>query len=79
MKELITLSRKIKELWVFGPLGKEDLDQKVKEEEITKDVVRVAELWNSLEGKRMGSMAEEMGGKWESFKVDDPPATGAAL
>lgn len=65
IKELLTLSRKIKELWVFGSLGQGDPEKKVKEAQIDEDVAQVAALLNGLEGRRMAALAERCGGSWE--------------
>ena len=70
MKELLTLSRKIKELWVFGPLGREDPNWKTKDEQIERDVKSVGEMLNSLEEGRMKSLVNGLGGKWETLKEE---------
>ncbi len=67
----MTLSRKIKELWVFGPLGNEDPDRKSKEAQIERDVKQVSELLNGLEASNMKGLAERHGGTWEALKKDD--------
>ncbi len=76
VKELLTLSRKIKELWVFGPLGNEDPDRKSKEEQIDRDVRQVSELLNGLQAANMKGLAERNGGTWEASK-DEAPAPSA--
>ncbi|GJN69204.1 surfeit locus protein 5 subunit 22 of mediator complex domain-containing protein [Purpureocillium lilacinum] len=80
IKELLTLSRRIKELWVFGPLGKADPDRIAKEAQIERDVAAVAELANGLEGADMRALAERHGGAWERLTKDEPEriAGGAA-
>ncbi|GAB0135322.1 hypothetical protein EsDP_00003665 [Epichloe bromicola] len=65
IKELLTLSRKIKELWVFGPLGQGNPEKKAKEAQIDEDVAQVAALLNGLESRRMAALAERCGGSWE--------------
>ncbi|QPH02416.1 hypothetical protein C2857_006625 [Epichloe festucae Fl1] len=65
IKELLTLSRKVKELWVFGPLGQGNPEKKAKEAQIDEDVAQVAALLNGLEGRRMAALAERCGGSWE--------------
>ena len=71
VKELLTLSRKIKELWVFGPLGNEDPERKSKEEQIERDVKQVSELLNGLEASNMKGLAEKHGGSWEALSKDE--------
>jgi hypothetical protein len=58
IKELLTLSRKIKELWVFGPLSDGAQKEGV-------DVSRVAELLGAMEARGMGALANGLGGEWE--------------
>ncbi|KAM0259842.1 hypothetical protein ACHAQJ_003086 [Trichoderma viride] len=65
IKEFLTLSRKIKELWIFGPLGTEDEDRKTKEEQLDQDVNRVSELLNQMEAAKMKNLAESHGGTWQ--------------
>lgn len=67
IKELLTLSRKIKELWIFGPLGQGAPEKKAMEARIDADVAGVAELMNGLEGKRMQDLAERCGGTWQAL------------
>lgn len=64
MKELLALSRRLKELWLFGRLGDEDELAKAQAEKLDQDVVRVAELVNSIQGNRYTKLAEENGGVW---------------
>jgi hypothetical protein len=68
IKELLALSRRLKELWVFGPLGKEDPNGKAQAEQVRGDVARVAELLNQLETKNMTALAEEAGGSWKPLE-----------
>ncbi|KAG5976825.1 hypothetical protein E4U55_007192 [Claviceps digitariae] len=65
IKELLTLSRKIKELWIFGSLGQGDPEQKAVEAQMEAHVGQVAELMNGLEGSKMGELAARWGGTWE--------------
>ena len=64
IKELLTLSRKIKELWMFGPLGQDDQDQKQKEAQIDADVRAVAGLLDGMQARDMAALAERGGGSW---------------
>ncbi|EEY16425.1 hypothetical protein VDBG_02534 [Verticillium alfalfae VaMs.102] len=64
VKELLALSRRLKELWLFGRLGDEDERAKAQAEKLDQDVVRVAELVNSIQGNRYTKLAEENGGVW---------------
>ncbi|KAK2598059.1 hypothetical protein QQS21_005770 [Conoideocrella luteorostrata] len=70
IKELLTLSRKIKELWVFGPLGQGDPDRKAREAQIEQDVSQVADLLNTLEDGEMRRLAERWGGSWSVLEKD---------
>ncbi|KZZ95848.1 hypothetical protein AAL_04144 [Moelleriella libera RCEF 2490] len=65
IKELLTLSRKIKELWIFGPLGQGDADRRAKEAQMEQDVGSVVTLLNELEGGNMRALAERHGGSWQ--------------
>ncbi|KAM0218990.1 hypothetical protein ACHAPA_003686 [Fusarium lateritium] len=65
IKELLALSRTIKELWVFGPLDRADTHRKEKEELIDRDVNDVARLLDNLDANSMRSLAECNGGTWE--------------
>ncbi|KAG6260336.1 hypothetical protein E4U48_008419 [Claviceps purpurea] len=67
IKELLTLSRKIKELWIFGPLGQGTPEKKAMEARIDANVAEVAELMNGLEGKRMQDLAARCGGTWQAL------------
>ena len=71
IKEMLTLSRKLKELWVFGPLGEGDPDRKAKEAQVEQDVAGVTRLLNALEEGRMKALATEHGGSWESLTRDE--------
>lgn len=78
IKELLTLSRKIKELWVFGALGKHDADSKAKEEQVDKDVAQVAALLDSIEALNMKGLAEKFGGDWEQLTDDTAAAASSS-
>ncbi|KAL5087152.1 hypothetical protein Trisim1_008074 [Trichoderma cf. simile WF8] len=78
IKEFLTLSRKIKELWIFGPLGTEDSDRKEKEEQLDQDVNRVSELLNQMEASKMKSLAESNGGAWQPLVREEMESTIAA-
>ncbi|OAA50362.1 hypothetical protein NOR_00812 [Metarhizium rileyi] len=75
IKDLLSLSRKVKELWVFGPLGRGDPDRKAKEAQVEEDVAQVSALLNSLEGRKMKELAERCGGSWEVLGKDDASTT----
>ncbi|CAM1505156.1 Fc.00g107930.m01.CDS01 [Cosmosporella sp. VM-42] len=68
IKELLSLSRRMKELWIFGPLGRGDPNRKAKEEQIDKDAAEVSVLLSKLEGLSMKELAEKNGGTWEPLK-----------
>ncbi|KAI6778851.1 uncharacterized protein J7T54_000507 [Emericellopsis cladophorae] len=69
IKELLTLSRRMKELWVFGPLG--GRESQGMEERVRDDVKRVGELLGDIEGGRAKETAEAMGGSWELKKDEE--------
>lgn len=75
VKELLTLSRKIKELWVFGPLGREDPDRRAKEAQIDADVAGVSALLEQMQGAGMQDLATKLGGAWEVAKNDAEETT----
>ncbi|XWW97544.1 hypothetical protein V2A60_005528 [Cordyceps javanica] len=77
VKELLTLSRKIKELWVFGALGQQDPSRAARDARIEHDVAAVAELLNGLEATRMGGLAASHGGSWQPLRKDDIQALQA--
>lgn len=66
------LSRRIKELWVFGPLGTADSDRVAKEAQIERDVAAVAGLLNEMEGADMRALSEAHGGAWERLTREEP-------
>lgn len=76
IKDLLALSRRLKELWLFGRLGAEDEQAKVQAERLEQNVVRCAELFNSIQGDRYGRLAEGNGGSWEPLSTN-PPAKAA--
>ncbi|KAM0456142.1 hypothetical protein ACHAPV_007389 [Trichoderma viride] len=78
IKEFLTLSRKIKELWIFGPLGTEDQDRKAKEEQLDQDVNRVSELLNQMETSKMKNLAESSGGTWQPLVREEMESMIAA-
>ncbi|KAF4456005.1 hypothetical protein F53441_1726 [Fusarium austroafricanum] len=65
IKELLALTRTIKELWVFGPLDRTDAHRKEKEEQIDRDVAEVSRLFDKLDANAMRALAEKNGGTWE--------------
>ncbi|RMJ18921.1 hypothetical protein CDV36_001394 [Fusarium kuroshium] len=65
IKELLALSRRIKELWVFGPLNQSDTQSQEKEEQIDRDVTEVANLLDMIDANAMKKLAERCGGTWE--------------
>ncbi|KAL7920922.1 hypothetical protein ACQKWADRAFT_297092 [Trichoderma austrokoningii] len=78
IKEFLTLSRKIKELWIFGPLGTQDQDRRAKEEQLDQDVTRVSELLNVMEASKMKSLAEGNGGTWQPLVREEMESMIAA-
>ncbi|PTB66254.1 hypothetical protein BBK36DRAFT_1141115 [Trichoderma citrinoviride] len=81
IKEFLTLSRKIKELWVFGPLGIEDDDRKLKQDQLDRHVHRVADLLNAMEASKMKALAESNGASWQPLvreEMESPIAAAAA-
>lgn len=67
IKELLALSRRLKELWLFGPLGVDDPTAQERNEQARQDAVRVAELLNELESNQMRDVAQRFGGTWEAM------------
>ncbi|KAH6693456.1 hypothetical protein F5X68DRAFT_273083 [Plectosphaerella plurivora] len=78
IKDLLALSRRLKELWLFGRLGGEDELAKVQAETLEQDVVRCAELVNSIQAHRYGQIAAENGGEWKSQATTDETQTSLA-
>ncbi|KAH6898240.1 hypothetical protein B0T10DRAFT_472091 [Thelonectria olida] len=79
IKELLALSRKIKELWVFGPLGRGDPNARAKEDRIDRDVTQVANLLNGLEARNLKDLAERCGGTYEPLGAAVAGAAGGAV
>ncbi|RGP72335.1 hypothetical protein FLONG3_6819 [Fusarium longipes] len=65
IKELLALSRTIKELWVFGPLDRADGHRQEKEVQIDRDVQEVARLFDDFDTNAMRQLAERCGGTYE--------------
>ncbi|KKA29472.1 hypothetical protein TD95_003403 [Thielaviopsis punctulata] len=64
IKELLTLSRRIKELWVFGPLGQQDDSARLRAEAVERDVQTVAGIISALEDEELKALVEGAGGTW---------------
>ncbi|KAF5026680.1 hypothetical protein F66182_1229 [Fusarium sp. NRRL 66182] len=77
IKELLRLSRTIKELWVFGPLDRTDTHRQEKEERIDHDVTEVARLLDNFDANSMRALAERCGGTWE-LQGEAVPAPAAS-
>ncbi|GKT99567.1 hypothetical protein FLAG1_01039 [Fusarium langsethiae] len=65
IKELLALSRTIKELWVFGPLDRADGHRQEKEVQIDRDVQEVSRLLDNFDMNAMRELAERFGGTYE--------------
>ncbi|CVL06740.1 hypothetical protein FPRO06_02172 [Fusarium proliferatum] len=65
IKELLSLTRTIKELWVFGPVDRADEHRKEKEEQIDRDIGEITTLFNKIDANTMRELAEKNGGTWE--------------
>jgi hypothetical protein len=65
IKELLALTRTIKELWVFGPVDRADEHRKQKEAQIDRDVAEITTLFNKIDANAMRDLAEKNGGTWE--------------
>lgn len=72
LKDLLALSRRIKELWVFGPLASHDASTRRQADSLERDVLQVATLVNGLEQGAMSSLAEECGGEWKEKPKEGP-------
>ncbi|PFH63212.1 hypothetical protein XA68_16651 [Ophiocordyceps unilateralis] len=81
IKELLALSRRIKELWVFGPLGDGDPGRKEKEAQVVRDVDRVSALLDGLDTSKLEALAVDQGGSWQTRtqEVSELPAGGDAV
>ncbi|KOS19002.1 hypothetical protein ESCO_000092 [Escovopsis weberi] len=75
VKEFLTLSRRIKELWIFGPLGREDSGRRTKENLLEHNVALVSDLMNQVEAIKMGDLAGRNGGTWEPLAREDEGAS----
>ncbi|CEI38575.1 hypothetical protein FVEN_g4862 [Fusarium venenatum] len=65
IKQLLALSRTIKELWVFGPLDRADGHRQEKEVQIDRDVQEVSRLLANFDTNAMQQLAEKYGGSYE--------------
>ncbi|PCD38365.1 hypothetical protein AU210_006839 [Fusarium oxysporum f. sp. radicis-cucumerinum] len=70
IKELLALTRTIKELWVFGPVDRADEHRKEKEEQIDRDVAEITTLFNKIDANAMRELAEKNGGTARSASPD---------
>ncbi|TID02121.1 hypothetical protein CH35J_004609 [Colletotrichum higginsianum] len=64
IKDLLALSRRLKELWLFGKLGRGEGDARIQADKLQADVVRCAELLNAIQESRYAGLASAAGGKW---------------
>ncbi|KAL2213151.1 hypothetical protein CC79DRAFT_1327028 [Sarocladium strictum] len=78
MKELLALSRRMKELWAFGPLGGGDPDQRAKEEKLDGDVRKAYELLCGVEKGGLEDLAKKYGGTWEAGNGEEEMAAATA-
>ncbi|KAG8665485.1 hypothetical protein FPOAC2_10560 [Fusarium poae] len=69
IKQLLALSRTIKELWVFGPLDRADGHRQEKEVQIDRDVQEVSRLLDNFDTNAMRELAEKFGGSYEPQAV----------
>ncbi|SPO01079.1 uncharacterized protein DNG_03826 [Cephalotrichum gorgonifer] len=76
LKDLLALSRRIKELWVFGPLASHEAANRQVAGDLERDVLQVAALANSLEAGAMNSLATQNGGVWREKPKEGPPGRG---
>ncbi|KAF4580884.1 surfeit locus protein 5 subunit 22 of mediator complex domain-containing protein [Ophiocordyceps camponoti-floridani] len=82
IKELLALSRRIKELWVFGPLGDGDPGRREKEAQVARHVDRVEALIGGFEAAKFEALAGENGGSWRArteASESVPVMSGAAF
>ncbi|KAH8176479.1 surfeit locus protein 5 subunit 22 of mediator complex domain-containing protein [Sarocladium implicatum] len=77
IKELLALSRRMKELWTFGPLGREDPDQRAKQEQLDENVRSAHRLLCEVEKGDLESFAKKFGGTWEAGTGEETTATTA--
>ncbi|KAF6831559.1 cell cycle control protein [Colletotrichum musicola] len=78
VKDLLALSRRLKELWLFGKLGQGERDARIQADELQADVVRCAELLNAIQEKRYAGLAAEAGGTWAPIGRQDAAAAAPA-
>ncbi|KAF6823764.1 cell cycle control protein [Colletotrichum plurivorum] len=78
VKDLLALSRRLKELWLFGKLGQGERDARIQADELQADVVRCAELLNAIQEKRYAGLAAEAGGSWAPIGRQDAAAAAPA-
>ncbi|KAG7420312.1 hypothetical protein DER46DRAFT_570828 [Fusarium sp. MPI-SDFR-AT-0072] len=80
IKELLALTRTIKELWVFGPVDRADEHRKEKEKQIDRDIAEITTLFNKIDANAMRELAEKNGGTWEAQgeAASTAPAAAAA-
>ncbi|KAF4782906.1 hypothetical protein HER10_EVM0004166 [Colletotrichum scovillei] len=64
IKDLLALSRRLKELWLFGKLGQGEGDARIQADKLQADVVRCAELLNAIQETRFAGIAAAAEGKW---------------
>ncbi|OLN83429.1 hypothetical protein CCHL11_03099 [Colletotrichum chlorophyti] len=76
IKDLLALSRRLKELWLFGKLGQGEGDARIQADKLQADVVRCAELLNAIQETRYAGLATAAGGKWTP--MGKPEAVAAA-
>lgn len=69
----------MKELWTFGPLGKEDPDQRAKQEQLDENVRSAHAMLCAVEKSDLESLASKYGGTWEAGTGEEEtaPATTA--
>ncbi|KAK1242306.1 hypothetical protein MKX07_000292 [Trichoderma sp. CBMAI-0711] len=65
-------------LWVFGPLGIEDDDRKLKQDQLDQHVHRVADLLNAMEASKMKQLAESNGATWQPLVREEMESQIAA-
>ncbi|KFA66076.1 hypothetical protein S40285_08142 [Stachybotrys chlorohalonatus IBT 40285] len=71
VKELLTLSRRIKELWVYGPLARDDPTRQAKDLHIDEHVGHVAGLLSAMDTAAMARLAAEVGAEWQPLVRED--------
>ncbi|KXH44431.1 hypothetical protein CNYM01_07292 [Colletotrichum nymphaeae SA-01] len=79
IKDLLALSRRLKELWLFGKLGQGEGDARIQADKLQADVVRCAELLNAIQETRFAGLAAAAEGKWVPMgRADGASGEGAA-